>query len=359
MSVSHKSYFPGLDGLRFFAFLLVFLHHSSLYLRFDVSKNIFWKFFQDNGWIGVDIFFVLTGFLVTLLLLEERKIYKKFSLKIFTIKRILRIWPLYFLALAVGFVIAMQNGLEINLPWYLIFLGNWGVVLNGYGDLRHVSQLWAVSLDQQFYILWPLALLFLRNFKTSLIISLLIIFSSVVLRSFLVNSGVAHPAIYVNTFARLDTFIMGGVLALMIFYKPTLLDKFQKFYHPLLQVTSIILLAVFLYFVTKDNRLAIRNGVFGYLVISLITTYIILFTIKTNSFIVKTFNLEIFKYLGRISYGLYVWHVLALEILFYLITKAEFTFLIPTLGLPLTILFGFISYKFFEKPFLTLKSRFK
>ena len=263
-----KLYFPALDGLRFFAFFFVFLHHVTFYLREDISKNIFWKFFQDNGWVGVDMFFVLTGFLVTLLLLEERKVNGQFSFKDFILRRILRIWPLYFLALSVGLAIAMVNGLKINFPWHLVFLGNWGIVLNGYGASRHVSQLWAISVDQQFYILWPLLLLFLKNFKNSLFVAIIIILSSILLRMFLVNSRIQHPAIYVNTFARLDTFMFGSILGFVLFYKPNFLKKIKNLFSPIFQILSITGLVIFLYFVSLENRLAIRNGVFGYLVIS-------------------------------------------------------------------------------------------
>lgn len=372
MTQPQKLYFPALDGLRFVAFLLVFFHHVTFYIKGDVTKSPIWSFFRNNGWIGVDIFFVLTGFLVTILLLDERRIHKKFSIKGFTVRRILRIWPLYFLAILVGFFVipyvfehllansAVNHSQEIsnNIPWYLFFLGNWNVVLHGYGSFRAISQLWAISVDQQFYILWPLLLLFMKNLKSSLIVCFFIILFSVGTRFYLVNTGVQHPGIYTNTFARLDTFMMGAILALILFYKPAFLDKFSKFYTSTFQILSIFLLGLFLYFSSLNNTFAIRNGVFGYLVISIISTYIILFCIKTNTFLVRSFSQKPMRYLGKISYGLYIWHIIVLEFLFYLLQNQDYDLFLIILGLPLVILLAHLSFKFFEKPFLNLKLNF-
>lgn len=370
MSDSKKLYFPALDGLRFFAFLLVFLHHVTFYI--SDSANFFWQFFNKNGWIGVDIFFVLTGFLVTILLLEERAKFGKFSIKEFLKRRAFRIFPLYFLAILVGFFIVpfifegwfginylpnnFSNQLQRNLPWYLVFLGNWNSAIFGYGDLRAISQLWAISLDLQFYLLWPLALLFLKSFRSSLIFGVVVILVAILTRAYLISSGVNHPGIYTNTFARLDTFAIGVLLAQILFYKPNILEKLNKFYSSFFQILLLVSTVIFLYLTTAENRLAIRHGIFGYLVISLISSYFILVCIKTNSFLVKVFNLKVFKFLGKISFGLYVWHILSLEMVYYLF-KINNSILVPIIAFPILILLAYLSYNFFEKPFSILKNK--
>src|SRR5437868_2879263 len=100
----NRFYYPSLDGLRFFAFLLVFLHHSLLdWTSPNPLINFFLIAIEKNGWLGVDLFFVLSGFLITTLLLKERSDNGNYSLKNFWIRRALRIWPLYYLALIFGF----------------------------------------------------------------------------------------------------------------------------------------------------------------------------------------------------------------------------------------------------------------
>src|SRR5688500_5665020 len=100
------SYFPAVDGLRFFAFFIVFLHHTLLNISStNPLLNGFLVIIQKNGWVGVDLFFVLSGFLITMLLLKERQKFGRYSLRNFWIRRSLRIWPLYFLGLLFGFFI--------------------------------------------------------------------------------------------------------------------------------------------------------------------------------------------------------------------------------------------------------------
>lgn len=369
-----KQYFPSLDGLRFLAFLLIFIHHLTFYVKTDISRNPFLYYFRYNGWIGVDIFFILTGFLITLHLLEERKAKGKFNLSKFWKKRVLRIWPLYYLGLIAGYFIApfifqfvfkihylnpgFKQQIESNLPWYLVFLGNFKIILSGYGDLRSISELWAISLDQQFYIFWPLVLVFIKSFKKGLIFSLGFIFFAVWVRVYLSMVGVAHPGIYVNTFSRLDSFIWGSILAFVLFYKPHFLDKLRGLYSPISQLALVLILAGFLYWAMLYGQFSIRNGIWGYLVVDGIFSLIILSLIYSTSIPARFLASRLLRYLGTISYGLYVWHILALEIISLgLLPFFKEDFLLFVLGLPLTILFGAISYHYFEKRFLKIRSK--
>ena len=170
LPVNTKIYYPALDGLRFFAFFIVFLHH----FYFNQSSNnpvinYFLVVINKNGWIGVDLFFILSGFLITTLLLKERGKFGKYSLKNFWIRRSLRIWPLYYLALLVGFFVLpffytkffnadftgpfQKFQLETQLYWYLAFLGNWSVVFNKYSTFPNTAHLWTISLEEQFYFI--------------------------------------------------------------------------------------------------------------------------------------------------------------------------------------------------------------
>jgi peptidoglycan/LPS O-acetylase OafA/YrhL len=366
-------YFPALDGLRFLAFLLVLFHHVSFYLG-DTSSSIFWTFLSKNGWVGVDIFFVLTGFLITILFLTERKNQSKFAFKDFFIRRSLRILPLYFLAFVAAFFLLPTLFLLIfdkynlnpgtveymkgSLPWYLMLAGNWYVVLNGFGDSRLISILWAVCTDIQFYLVWPFILFFVRNFKTGILISLIIIACSMLYRWYLVNSGVPYPAIYVNTLARLDTFMFGAIIGFLIFYKDNLMGKIKLFYSWPLPILVVILLIVYMYFATLVDRQAIRHSVLGYTITGILSAFIILFCIKSKSFLVSFLNDRIIAFLGRISYGLYIWHILAILLLYYSLPNHLVNLWLPILALPLSVLLAFMSFRFYEKPFLNIRNKF-
>jgi peptidoglycan/LPS O-acetylase OafA/YrhL len=371
MDTQKKPYFPALDGFRFIAFLLIFLHHASMYLPGSISGNIFWTFFNNNGWIGVDGFFILTGFLITYLLLYERQSSGSYSIRSFWWRRAIRIWPLYYLALVMGYIgtpylfehilhihyltAAYSVQIKTNLPWYMAFLGNWNIVRFGWGDLRSISELWAISLDQQFYIVWPIILLFINNFRTVLRVSIGIIAGSILTRIYLTATGTVHPGIYVNSFARLDPFMFGVIIAGIVFFKPDLLGNKKRLFTVPLQLSMSIALILFLYFTGSANRLAIRNGIWEYLPIDGAITYFVVSCISGSSGLIKLLQIRSLRYLGRISYGLYVWHILALELAAYFTERIRAASLLPVAGFGLAVLLAYLSYRFIETPFMRLK----
>ena len=159
-----RFYRPELDGLRFYAFLGVFICHTlpqddAYYRGLHLPAPWLWVAAVRAGASGVDLFFALSAFLITSLLLKERLETGGVSLRRFYIRRTLRIWPLYFLVIALGIVLthAVPN-LQV-LPWrlvagYLLFVSNWMYPTGG--TVRSIcGPLWTVSIEEQFYILWP------------------------------------------------------------------------------------------------------------------------------------------------------------------------------------------------------------
>lgn len=364
-----KPYFPTLDGLRFFAFLLIFLHHVTFYMQQDYATNSITSFLHSNGWIGVSFFFSLTGFLTTYLLLVEKEKLGRIDIKSYQIKRILRIWPLYFIAIIVGycFYFFISGGFGKNpgeyvldvkqhFPWFLTFLGNWGIALNSWGGSRAISELWAVCVDQQFYLLWPFAVLLMKNFRRSIWVSLLLISFSILFRGFLLSTGTGHPQVYVNSLNWLDTFTFGALAAQILFFKPAFFEKFKFLYSTFLQIFVMAFLIVYLYVLTISNNVGSRVDVWSYSFIGLIATYLIVCGISSNSVLSIVFKNNFFVKLGKLGYGLYVWHILALEIIFYTIGKSGNDYFLIFLGLPLTVIFAILSSRLIEKPFLHLKT---
>lgn len=362
-------YYPSLDGLRFFAFFLVFLHHSLL----NVSSpnpllNFFLVIIEKNGWVGVDLFFVLSGFLITTLLIKEKQHFGSFSLKNFWIRRALRIWPLYFLALIFGiFIIPPIHSFfhleilnidpafyKIQLPLYFTLLGNWAVVAFGYPPFYHIAHLWTISLEEQFYLFWPLILFFTKDLRKSLLSGFGLIALALLTRFYLAHLGITHPGIYTNTLARVDTLVLGALAALFFCYKPNLLNKIKGLFNLPLQIVTLTVFSFVLHRIYVFDPTRTLDVVFGYSLIGLFMLYFCLSALNLKSAFSKFLEFHPFVYLGKISYGLYVWHILGLEIAGFLVPG----FLKPTIGLLITILLGVISYKFYESRFLKLKSKF-
>ncbi len=215
----HRYYCPELDGLRFLAFFLVFLHHVPLYGQ---GKPMLLARFGPYGWMGVDLFLCLSSFLISKLLLLEWQSTGTISLGRFYVRRSLRIWPLYFLMCLLGFVVFPCLGYaptfgdhdyaelvhHFLLP-YLTFFGNWATAHYNYAPSQALFLLWTISLEEQFYIIWPLVLLALRFNKRSLLkLSCFLLIGTIAFRAWAIWSGWKHPAIYVTLWARLDPFVL-------------------------------------------------------------------------------------------------------------------------------------------------------
>lgn len=364
-------YYPSLDGLRFFGFLLVFLHHVYQTTYSDNQfANFFLTIFRTNGWVGVDLFLILSGFLVTTLLLKEKLHHGSFSVKNFHIRRILRIWPLYYLALILGFFVVpfitgqlnnlyYQEQIKNEFFWNFLFLGNWYTVINDYSVFRNISLLWTISLEQQFYFFWPFVLLTVKRFRTAVFYCVFLIAFAIILRWVLFQfQNIQHPDIYVNIFARFDTLAYGALLGVINLYHP----DWKKFLKPFLnfpfQLIVISSFFVFLYFTGEEASYFVRHSIWGYIVVGLFMLYSIVSALDTHSFFARILENKVLVWLGKIGYGLYVFHIIGLELSRFLIGKTVFAFLEPIVALGITIFISWLSYKFFEVKFLKLKSKF-
>lgn len=167
-----KIFFPNLDGLRFFSFFLVFLSHV-FFVDYEDISNLPWyramKFvFFSQGHLGVSFFFVLSGFLISYLLMVEKNHTGKIHVWSFYIRRALRIWPLYYFCVFFGFVIFPLLKIKFgqipnetaNPILCSLFLNNFNTIINGPPDASVLSVLWSVAIEEQFYLVWPVLFYF-------------------------------------------------------------------------------------------------------------------------------------------------------------------------------------------------------
>lgn len=363
-----RIFFPNLDGLRFFSFFAVFMFHVWLLFfdRYHISGTTsdVLRFLFQNGEIGVNFFFVLSGFLITYLLIEEKKLTGKIHVINFYIRRILRIWPLFYLVVTFGLVIYPQlknilGGAQYPVmhPWtYFVFLNNFDFLHNGAPAM--ISILWSVAIEEQFYLCWPLILSFvpLRKFPWVFVV---IMAGSVIFRVFHVNE---ERVLHFHTLAVIGDMALGGLLAYcMVFNQP-----FRRFieYLPRWVIILIYLCALAGLLFRKE----IFAGVFIVMerpVLAFIFGMIILEQNFSRHSLWKLGRYKQISKLGIYTYGLYCIHVGAMTFTEIAFAKTgldmknpAILLLVGFISFFLTIALALLSYHFFEKKFLKLKDRF-
>jgi len=353
-----RIYFPKLDGLRFFAFLLVFVHHHSLF-----AKIPYLSILNTNGWIGVDLFFALSAFLFTKLLIAEYNKTKTISFKKFYMRRIFRIWPIYFLF--IGFSVALYlfmkgsigNIIGIRIIGLFTFSDNIMTAIYGYNPMPYVAHLWTITYEEQFYIFIPIIILLLvrSSVKTKLIslISVFILFN--VIRFVLIANKVPHPAIWVLPITHFESIVLGIAIGFGGF------DILLKRIKPLLVGLIGVIFFVLLCFLPNLDNISYWL-ILSYSFVG-ISTSLVLFSVLKSNYLKNIFSKELFVFLGKRSYGLYVYHLLGNGVASYMIAKITF---LPSnslasfiYSLSFTVIVSIISYQVIETPFLKLKKKFE
>ena len=365
--VEHRSefYHPELDVLRFVAFLAVFMHHA---LPRDASRYIAAGFppiatewilaAKEAGSFGVDLFFALSAYLITELLLRESAKQGTFSISAFYVRRALRIWPLYFTFLAltvlvIPTILPQERFGPIYIVSFALFVGNWVCATQGL-PFSVASPLWSISVEEQFYIGWPLLLrVFGINRIKQLAIALLAV--AVATRVLLVAFSVGHPGVWCNTLARLDPIALGAILAFALRGRAPQIKSALRIVLCGGALACWLLVARYLH---QDGV----TSVFTYFLSALASVMFLVAVLQTNVPLLRVAPFSWLVYLGRISYGLYVFHLFALAVVMKVF--------IPAIGVPLnfesyvltsfllTVILAAASYKWLELPFLQLKKHF-
>ena len=356
-----RFYRPELDVLRFFAFLLVFLYHG-----LDVSNGIFGSF-RIAGALGVCLFFLLSSYLITELLEREKNQSGAIHLRAFYIRRGLRIWPLYFTVLIFDYLLERHFNPGVftgtRLLAFLLVAGNWFVAHHGFTETLS-TPLWSISIEEQFYILWPSARKYLHR-SGSIFFSVVMFVIAYLAIALLCRAGSRDAtAIWVNSLVQFQFFSTGALLAL------ALRGRAPKF-HPLVRV--ILFLAGLAILGAAQHIFQIYEGVAfgglhrvapGYLCANL-GCVLFFFSFLGEARLGK---LRPLVYLGKISFGLYVFHWAMLRISnralqpllrSHQVARTTTNALEVALAIVLTVLLASVSYRFFELPILRYKKRFE
>jgi peptidoglycan/LPS O-acetylase OafA/YrhL len=373
MSSNKHIYFSGLNGLRFFAALAVIITHIELIKeQMDLpslySSN---KIILELGGLGVVFFFVLSGFLITYLLLKEKEQTGTINVKKFYFRRILRIWPLYFLIVALGFFLLphfkfmelpffskFNSHLSVlNLVLFIVMLPNLAFAI--FKPLPHIGQTWSIGVEEQFYLIWPWIVKRSKNILRTLfvIVVLLLVIKIIVLFIFKANPQNPNLLILKNFIAmlKIESMAIGGIGAWMVF-KKKYFQKVLSNYFLLLAIGGVLGLIYFTPEKLQDASFLVYSVLF--------LTIIINVSLNTNS-IIKIEN-KVFVFLGNISYGLYMYHLIVvaafigfLKYIGFQVDNSIASQLVVYSGvLSLTVLVAWLSYRYFESWFLKIKYKF-
>tara|TARA_X000000950_G_C13917114_1_gene661563 strand:- start:5115 stop:6179 length:1065 start_codon:yes stop_codon:yes gene_type:complete len=343
----NKVYFPNLNGLRFFAALSVMIYH----------------FFGENtlnGHFGVVLFFVLSGFLITYLLLEEKENKGKISISKFYLRRILRIWPIYFFILILAIVIVNYttglNSTQIEaIPYYLFFVPNWAFVVGA--TIKYAGILWSVGAEEQFYLTWPWVIQKVNKKKLVYVFSLIAVIWAIFphLLDYMNNnyfSNIESVRLVSKFMGRTGFGAMatGAIIAYLAkYYKNSLNYIFSRTFQTFVFIGTLIIWGGDFF-----PHIAIVDGFYSILFAILIANF------GLNPDVIFSLENRVFNYLGKISFGLYVYHLIA----FGAVNKIMQIMLIDlpnevsfVVGLLITIGFSSLSYHLLEKRFLKIKAR--
>jgi peptidoglycan/LPS O-acetylase OafA/YrhL len=382
-----KVYFSGLNGLRFFAAFAVVITHIELVKHFQgyptfwientsnelTLTNVLQKFAFAAGGLGVYFFFVLSGFLITYLLLVEKQKTGTVAVKKFYWRRVLRIWPLYYLIVILGFFVIpyfttgglnfsnreLNENYGLNLFLYLIIFPN--IAHSMFNPVPLISQTWSIGVEEQFYIIWPLLAKKAKNIFKALIAVFIVMIGIKVILLLLFKLGFGSKTLMIIkkffAMSKIECMTIGGMGAYLLFKHQ---EKFKKIvYHPIVLPLSIIGIPVLILFTPAF----LQDG------IHLVYSFLFLFIIANvsgnpNSFL-KLEN-KVYQFLGKISYSIYMYHFMLIPAVFFMFKKIGLTpsnepltqLIIYISVTGLTVLVSWLSFTYFEGWFLKLKSKY-
>jgi peptidoglycan/LPS O-acetylase OafA/YrhL len=355
-----KNYKPELDVIRFLAIFTVYLHHTVDIRLFDTPKygNAIHYLHNAMGF-GLVSFFLLSGYLITTLLLREKERTGTVDVKAFLVRRMLRIWPLYFVGLLIGVIYSlwMHESDGMRYAAFLLMMGNWYCYFFG-ASMSPILPLWSISTQEQFYVFWPWAV---KKFsrRGMVIISLILILTAAISLFYLGSVHQTNAAIWCNGFVSYGLFGVGILLAIAKYGKRNELSMW-------LRVVLIALCPIcwfcgtYFFHIRESGDAESGIGVFSGYLLAALGSFALLFGLLD---IPGKYIPGWLSYLGRISFGMYIFHVIIImeikrHVVFRYISSSDSFWsrnLASLIAFPLVILVSALSYRYFETWFLKLK----
>lgn len=364
--IRERPHMPALDGLRGIAVLLVIVDHmcASMQLEFGIYNKFMSAAYY--GWTGVDLFFVLSGFLITGILYDAKPGPDYF--KNFYARRALRIFPLYYLVLA-GFVLLFPLLQQLNMAsrenpgWLFVYLTNIVMAFKGdrlFGVLEHF---WSLAVEEHFYLVWPAIVFFFRR-RTVMAVAAAALVIALLCRIAAQGFPAAqHVAVYVATPMRMDALAAGALIALAA-RGPGGINALVK---PAFAIGSAALLAFGALVMVRHTKSSLDPGIstIGYSLVWMIYGSVLVLSLKWRP-LNTVMNAGVLRWFGKYSYGMYVWH----PIVFIILLHSEAVRALRGPATPLAIAVNvavalavmlavtMASWHLWEKQFLKLKARF-
>ena len=370
--IQPPAHMPALDGLRGTAIVLVIACHAALTSRSSLrgATAHMVDLVMGAGWIGVDLFFVLSGFLITGILLATKE--SPTYYKSFFARRFLRIFPLYYLLVLLTVVTHLASFSRSDVVSLGFFYYNWQAVHLGH-HLTDVNSLWSLAVEEQFYIVWPTTVLFCSERRLAQL-SVVGMFIALILRLIILPQSTTFQSAYYLTPCRIDSLLVGALLAICHKH-PEAWKRAQRLAPRTAVLSAITLLGIALWsghfydFVTKTDMNGLRHSSTAVLgpgcTLLAVLFGALLIKCTRQGPVFRIFNWQPLRRIGKYSYGMYMLHWPLLQIInkHILLRLGHLPFdeigaLAFVLILASSFAAAYVSFQLFEKHFLRLKRLF-
>lgn len=361
-------YFEPLDAIRFLAFCTVFTVHL-FQIKHPSFNNQYFNFINyhivSRGYLSLCVFFILSAFLITFLAFKEQEKNGSLHAIKFYIRRLLRIWPLYIFILIFIFLVTPFIWPEFKpdiarWPWFAFFAGNFDIIFNGITESPLPLPLWSIAVEEQFYLFFPL--LFFIFFRKKRMILFYIIISIIVIatRYYFKDNYLAQG---IHTLSVMGDFATGSVMAYLFFFNEKFKESFSN-----LKKKNIILIYVISIGIILNKQFDYNLP--GMLISRLVYDVFFAFIIAEQCFCKNSFfkfnQIKIFNELGKVSYGLYLFHAFGLLVAekivenYLPISNWKLVLVsIAVIAMSVTISCSYLSYYTIEKPFNDLRTKYR